>query len=90
MADLFINSVDCIQGQLGRMAYFTPIATSKPACVVSKLFVATPALFTITTVSRMTTTRILFVHTENIQPVFTMHECICCLDNAIEVHQVQR
>lgn len=30
--------------------YFTPIATSNPAGVVSKLFVATPALFTATIV----------------------------------------
>jgi hypothetical protein len=88
MADLFVSLVGFLYGQLVRMSYFTPIATSKPACVVSKLFVATPALFTVAIVSHLTAHRELGGDTKDIQPFFRMHERLCRLDHTFEIHQV--
>jgi len=47
-----VNEMNIVLWRRKRKGYLTPIETSKPAGVVWKLFVATPALLTSRTVSR--------------------------------------
>jgi hypothetical protein len=80
----------CRSSRRGMMEYFTPIANSKPTGVVWKLFVATPALFTSTTVSHPTAVLDSSLLTEDMQPVLLTHKRICRRYHAVEVNQVQR